>query len=71
MAVKARVRVKGGLAIVETELGEKAVVPADSVCELARDYDLELEIVEGEVRCSGASRRRERVVEVEYDSEED
>ncbi len=71
MGVKARVYVRGGLAIVETELGERAVVPADSLCQLARDYDLELEPIEGEVRCPDAVAKRERVVEVDYDAEED
>ncbi len=41
MPVKAKIRVEGRLAFVETELGQKAVVPVDSLCELLRRYRLE------------------------------
>ena len=68
--VRARVKVKGGLVIVETEEGQKAVVPLESACEFMRDYNLEPEVVEGRLDCPQAPRRA-RVVEVDAYTEED
>jgi hypothetical protein len=48
--VRGRIRVVGGLAFVETELGERAVVPVSSLCKLLSRFGIE--IVEGEkVEC--------------------
>lgn len=40
--VKARVRIVGGLAFVETELGERAVVPLSSLCKLLARFGIEV-----------------------------
>jgi len=49
--VKARARRVGNLAILETELGQKAIVPWDSLCDLARKLDLTVEVNGVEVKC--------------------
>jgi len=49
--VKARARRVGNLVILETELGQKAIVPWDSLCDLARKLDLTIEIDGVEVKC--------------------
>ena len=49
MPVKARIQRFGELILVETEYGQKAVVPADTLCDLIARY--KLEIVNEEVRC--------------------
>jgi len=48
--VAARVEIRGSLAFVETELGERAVVPVSSLCKLLARFNLE--IVDGDrVEC--------------------
>ncbi len=47
--VKARIERLGELVLIETEYGQKAVVPADSLCDLIARY--RIEIVNEEVKC--------------------
>lgn len=55
MILKARVKIIGGnLALVETELGQKCVVPLSTVCELADRFNLELE----GFNCSNAKKKK-------------
>ncbi len=41
--VKAQVKIRDRLAYVETELGQKAVVPVDTLCSLLKSLNLEPE----------------------------
>lgn len=52
---RAVVRRVGKLAIVETEYGQKAVVPLDSLCELIINFNLI--ITNEEVKCERIGRR--------------
>ncbi len=48
--LKAKVKIMGVLAFVETELGERAVVPVSSLCSMLRRF--RLEVVDGDrVEC--------------------
>ncbi len=60
--VKARVTEKGDLVIVETELGQKAVVPRDKLCELATRFNIEYENIKLECEKAVAG---ETYIEVE------
>ncbi len=46
--MRARVIRRGGLAFIETELGQKAVVPWDTLCDIIARYGLEVDVVGGE-----------------------
>ncbi|MCE4628127.1 MAG: hypothetical protein F7C34_03140 [Desulfurococcales archaeon] len=60
--IKARVTEKGDLVVVETELGQKAVVPRDKLCELAIRFNLEYENIKLECEKAVAG---EAYIEVE------
>jgi len=49
LPVKARIERVGELVILETEFGQKAVVPQDTLCDLIARY--RLEIVNEAVKC--------------------
>lgn len=68
--VKAKVEVKGPLAIVVTEYGQKAVIPADTLCSFIARYDLEVEGLD--VECPRVESMKLVGVEVDYaDAEEE
>jgi len=73
--VKAKVKIEGNLAFVETELGERAVIPVHSLCSLLRRFNLI--VVEGDtVECPeaievGGRGLHELVVEDSGESEEE
>ena len=50
--IKARVEIRDRLAYIETELGQKAVVPVDTLCALLRSMKLEPEDPEITRLCS-------------------
>ncbi len=52
--VRTKVKLLGGLAVLETEEGALAVVPVDEVCKLAERYNLMLE----GFNCGGKSNER-------------
>ncbi|AMD30986.1 MAG: hypothetical protein RXN88_03305 [Acidilobus sp.] len=68
--MRAKVTKRGSLAFVETELGQKAVIPWDSLCSFIARYHLEVSSVEGGQmpRCVEYKPHAE---EVESDVEED
>lgn len=67
--VRARVEVKGPLAFIETEYGERAVVPADTLCSFLVKYGIE---AEGEgVDCSRVESVKPVAVEVDIDESEE
>ena len=55
---KATIKRVGKLAIVETEYGQKAVVPIDSLCELIINFDIT--IVNEDIKCERVGRRGKR-----------
>jgi hypothetical protein len=63
--LKARVDYKGDLAIVETELGQKAVIPKDKLCELAARFNLEY--VNIDIDCREFKKTGEEYFEIEYE----
>jgi len=56
---------RGDLAVIETELGQKAVIPRDKLCELAIRYDIEF--ININIKCEGdqGARGGESFLEVE------
>ena len=60
--IKARVEERGDLVIVETEIGQKAVIPRDKLCELAARFNIEY--INIDIKCEGAT-GGERFLEVE------
>ena len=67
--MKARVRVVGRLAFVETEGGGRAVVPASELCEFLRRFKLEVEGLEA--RCAGGGGGVEERIRVVEEAEEE
>ncbi|MCE4618986.1 MAG: hypothetical protein F7C82_06990 [Desulfurococcales archaeon] len=55
---KATIKKVGKLAIVETEYGQKAVVPIDSLCELIINFNIT--IVNEDIKCERVGRRGKR-----------
>lgn len=49
--IKAKARRYGNLAFLETELGQKAIVPWDKLCEVARKLNLIIEVDGMELKC--------------------
>ncbi len=62
--VKARVEVKGPLAIIETEYGQRAVIPADTLCTFLAKYGIEAEGVD--IECPQIESTKLAGVEVDY-----
>ncbi len=48
--IKARIIDKGELVVVETELGQKAIIPKDKLCEFTQRFNLKLENYQIECR---------------------
>ncbi|MGC9210197.1 MAG: hypothetical protein ACP5FT_02900 [Acidilobus sp.] len=72
--LKARVEKRGNLAFIVTELGQKAVVPWDTLCNIIARYGLEVEVVGGEAPKCISSRTvtaEEVSLEVEPSEESD
>ncbi len=49
--IKARAWRRGYIAFLETELGQKAVVPWDELCSVARKLKLKIEVEGVELKC--------------------
>jgi hypothetical protein len=49
--IKARAWRRGYIAFLETELGQKAVVPWDELCSVVRKLKLKIEVEGVELRC--------------------
>jgi hypothetical protein len=49
--IKARAWRRGYIAFLETELGQKAVVPWDELCNVVRKLKLKIEVEGVELRC--------------------
>jgi hypothetical protein len=63
--IKAKVDYRGELAVVETELGQRAVIPKDKLCELAARFNLEY--ININIDCKSTSETGERYLEIEYE----
>jgi len=62
--VKAKVEVKGPLAVIETEYGQKAVIPADTLCAFIAKYGIDVE--GAEIDCPQVETTNLLGVEVDY-----
>lgn len=67
MVMKAKITRHGRLAYIETEAGQKAVVPWDNICSIIKRFELLPEVIGNEkLDCSGV---QEKVSEVDVDIE--
>ncbi len=69
MTMKAKITRKGNLAFIETEAGQKAVVPWDNICNIIRRFGLIPEIVGDEKLDCVNSVSKESEVDIDVESE--
>ncbi len=70
--MRAKVVRRGGLAFVETELGQKAVVPWDALCDIILRYGLNVEVEGGEPpKCVSSKKLPVEEVNVEVELPEE
>ncbi|GAB6148512.1 hypothetical protein [Stetteria hydrogenophila] len=67
--VRARVTVRGSLAVIETEYGQKAVIPADTLCAFLARYKIKAEGLD--FACPQLETTGAQGVEVDYDDSEE
>ncbi|MGC9071650.1 MAG: hypothetical protein ACP5HK_03005 [Acidilobus sp.] len=70
--MKAKVEKRGNLAFIVTELGQKAVVPWDTLCNIIARYGLEVEVLGGESpKCISSRVTSSEEVSVEVEPSEE
>lgn len=70
--MRAKVVKRGGLAFIETELGQKAVVPWDTLCDIIARFGLNVDVVGGEPpKCISSKSLPIEEVSVELESAEE
>ncbi|WP_425393262.1 hypothetical protein [Caldisphaera lagunensis] len=67
--MKARITKRGSLAFIETEAGQKAVVPWDNICNIIRRFELIPEIVGNEKLDCVNNFNKEGEVDIDVESE--
>ncbi|ADL19495.1 hypothetical protein ASAC_1090 [Acidilobus saccharovorans 345-15] len=70
--MKARVTKRGNLAFIETELGQKAVIPWDTLCSFIARYNLDVTVEGGQMpKCVEYTPHSQEEVEIDVEGEDE